>query len=72
VKVLLDKNIRMRNNTNDWDNMSNASIKMRLEELMYQQKTITEKIITLSEKLESLEKDYLYGNKILTKRYKGE
>lgn len=62
----------MRNNTNDWDNMSNASIKMRLEELMYQQKTITEKIITLSEKLESLEKDYLYGNKILTKRYKGE
>lgn len=62
----------MRNNANDWDNMSNASIKMRLEELMYQQKTITEKIITLSEKLESLEKDYLYGNKILTKRYKGE
>lgn len=62
----------MENNANDWDNMSNASIKMRLEELMFQQKTITEKIITLSGKLESIEKDYLYGNKILTKRYKGE
>jgi hypothetical protein len=56
----------------DWDNMSNANIKMHLEELMYQQKSIKDKIISLSEKLESVEKEYFYGNKILIKRYKGE
>jgi hypothetical protein len=56
----------------DWDNMSNANIKMRLEELMFQQKSIKDKIISLSEKLESIEKEYFYGNKILIKRYKGE
>jgi vacuolar-type H+-ATPase subunit E/Vma4 len=56
----------------DWDNMSNANIKMRLEELMHQQKSIKDKIISLSEKLESVEKEYFYGNKILIKRYKGE
>ena len=52
--------------------MSNASIKMQLEELTYQQKSIKEKIISLSEKLELIEKEYLLGNTILTKRYKGE
>jgi hypothetical protein len=56
----------------DWKNMSNASIKMQLEELAYQQKSIKEKIISLSEKLELTEKEYLLGNTILTKRYKGE
>lgn len=55
-----------------WDNMSNASIKMQLEELLYQQKSIRDKILTLSEKLEDIEKDYYYGNKVLAKRYKGE
>jgi hypothetical protein len=55
-----------------WDNMSNSNIKMRLEELMHQQKSIKDKIISLSEKLESVEKEYFYGNKILIKRYKGE
>jgi len=52
--------------------MNNASIKMQLEELMNQQKSIKGKIIQLSEKLEDIEKDYLYGNKILSKRYSGE
>lgn len=52
--------------------MSNASIKMQLEELRYQQNSIKDKIIRLSEKLEEVEKEYLYGNKILSKRYKGE
>jgi hypothetical protein len=56
----------------DWENMSNASIKMQLEELAYQQKSIKEKIISLSEKLELTENEYLLGNTILTKRYKGE
>lgn len=55
-----------------WDNMSNASIKLQLEELLYQQKSIRDKILTLSEKLEDIEKDYYYGNKVLAKRYKGE
>lgn len=55
-----------------WDNMNNASIKMHLEELLHRQKSIIDKIVKLSEKLENIEKDYYYGNKILTKRYKGE
>jgi len=62
----------MKNNAIDWNNMSNASIKMQLEELTHQQKSIKEKIILLSEKLELVEKEYLLGNTILTKRYKGE
>ena len=62
----------MENNAIDWNNMSNASIKMQLEELIYQQKSIKEKIIDLSQRLEVVEKDYLLGNSVLTKRYKGE
>tara|TARA_B110000285_G_scaffold194189_1_gene223667 strand:- start:90 stop:290 length:201 start_codon:yes stop_codon:yes gene_type:complete len=60
------------NKTIDWNNSSNASIKMGLESLKHQQKTIVDKIITLSKNLEELEKEYYYGNNILTKRYKGE
>ena len=62
----------MEINAVDWKNMSNASIKMQLEELLYQQKSIKEKIIDLSQRLEVVEKDYLLGNSVLTKRYKGE
>jgi hypothetical protein len=62
----------MENNAIDWNNMSNASIKMQLEELLYKQKSIKEKIIDLSKRLEVVEKDYLLGNTVLTKRYKGE
>jgi len=69
VKVLLGS---MINKAIEWENMNNASIKMQLEELMNQQKSIKDKIIQLSEKLEDIEKDYLYGNKILSKRYSGE
>ena len=60
------------NKTIDWDISSNASIKMQLESLKHQQKTIVDKIITLSKNLEEIEKEYYYGNNILTKRYKGE
>ena len=62
----------MGNKALDWENMNNASIKMQLEELNHQQNSIKNKIINLSNKLENIEKEYLYGNKILTKRYKGE
>lgn len=62
----------MENTTIKWDDISNSSIKMRLEELTLEQKSIVNKIVQLSEKLEFLEKEYYYGNKILTKRYKGE
>ncbi|MHA2010366.1 MAG: hypothetical protein ACW980_23890 [Promethearchaeota archaeon] len=62
----------MENKVIDWGNMSNASIKMHLEELIYEQKSIKDKIIKLSEKLENTEKEYFYGNNILSKRYKGE
>ena len=69
---MLDKLKCMTNKTIDWENMNNASIKMQLEELTYQQNSIKDKIINLSKKLELVEKEYLYGNKILTKRYSGE
>jgi hypothetical protein len=59
-------------NTIDWDNSSNASIKMELESLKHQQKTVLDKMVTLSKNLEEIEKEYYYGNKILIKRYKGE
>ena len=62
----------MENSLIKWDDMNNSSIKMRLDELLIEQKSIVNKIIHLSEKLEYLEKEYYYGNKILTKRYKGE
>jgi len=62
----------MGNNTIDWENMSNASIKMQLEELLHQQKSIKDRMLSLSEKLESVEKEYLLGNNVLIKRYKGE
>ena len=62
----------MVNKSIDWDSSSNASIKMQLEELKHQQQTVVDKIVTLSKNLEELEKEYYYGNKILTKRYKGE
>jgi hypothetical protein len=62
----------MENNVIKWDDMGNSSIKMRLDELLIEQKSIVNKIVQLSEKLEYLEKEYYYGNKILTKRYKGE
>jgi len=69
---LRDKINCMENKAIDWENMNNASIKMRLEELTYQQNSIKDKIINLSKKLELVEKEYLYGNKILSKRYSGE
>ena len=69
---MLDKLKCMTNKVIDWENMNNASIKMQLEELNHQQNSIKNKIINLSKKLESVEKEYLYGNKILTKRYSGE
>lgn len=69
---MLDKINCMENKAIDWENMNNASIKMQLEELTYQQNSIKDKIINLSKKLEMVEKEYLYGNKILTKRYSGE
>lgn len=62
----------MESNVIKWDDMGNSSIKLRLDELLLEQKSIVNKIVQLSEKLESLEKDYYYGNKVLTKRYKGE
>jgi len=52
--------------------MNNTSIKMELENLIQEQNSIKNKIIKMSNKLELIEKEYFYGNKILTKRYKGE
>jgi predicted nucleic acid-binding Zn-ribbon protein len=62
----------MENSVIDWENMGNSSIKMELEELLHEQTALKDRIIKLSEKLESVEKEYYYGNKVLVKRYKGE
>lgn len=56
----------------DWENLSNSSIKMNLESLLHEQISLRDRILKLSEKLEEVEKDYYYGNKVLVKRYKGE
>jgi hypothetical protein len=69
---LLDKLNLMGNNKIKWEEINNSSIKMELENLIQRQNTIKDKIIKLSSKLEDIEKEYLYGNKILSKRYKGE
>ncbi len=69
---MLDKLIIMGNNSIKWEDINNSSIKLELENLIQRQNTIKDKIIKLSSKLEDIEKEYLYGNKILSKRYKGE
>lgn len=61
----------MENKSIDWDNSSNASIKMHLQELQNEVNAIKNNILKMVDKLENIEKDYYYGNKILTKRYKG-
>jgi hypothetical protein len=62
----------MEKNNIDWENLSNSSIKMNLESLLHEQISLRDRILKLSEKLEEIEKDYYYGNKVLVKRYKGE
>ena len=62
----------MEKNKVDWENLSNYSIKMNLESLLHEQISLRDRILKLSEKLEEIEKDYYYGNKVLVKRYKGE
>jgi len=62
----------MKNNSIDWDNSSNASIKMHLQELENEINSIKSNIFKLVDNLENLEKDYYYGNKTLIKRYKGD
>tara|TARA_R110000803_G_scaffold89757_2_gene157008 strand:+ start:102 stop:293 length:192 start_codon:yes stop_codon:yes gene_type:complete len=61
----------MEKKTTDWDNKSNASIKMNLQELQNEISSIKNNILKMVDNLENLEKEYYYGNKILTKRYKG-
>ena len=61
----------MEKKTTDWDNKSNASIKMNLQELQNEISGIKNNILKMVDNLGNLEKEYYYGNKILTKRYKG-
>ena len=62
----------MDKKTIDWENLGNSSIKMNLESLLHEQISLRDRILKLSEKLEAVEKEYYYGNKVLVKRYKGE
>ena len=59
------------NNKIDWDNSSNASIKMHLQGLQNEISSVKHNILKMVDKLENIEKEYYYDNKILTKRYKG-
>jgi DNA-binding protein YbaB len=61
----------MKNKTIDWNSSSNASIKMHLQGLQNEMNSIKNNVLKMVDKLENIEKDYYYGNKILTKRYKG-
>ena len=55
----------------DWDNITNDSIKHNLVQLNYDHKSVKDKMIELSEKLEDIEKEYIMGNNILNNRLKG-
>ncbi len=55
----------------DWSNISNDNIKNRLVEYKHEHESLKIKIHNLTEKLIDIEKEYLLGNKILNKRYKG-
>ena len=61
----------MEKKTTDWDNKSNSSIRINLQELQNEISAIKNNILKMVDNLENLEKEYYYGNKILTKRYKG-
>jgi hypothetical protein len=55
-----------------WEELSNATIKLRLTELTHEHIVLKEKMLKLSESLEELEKEYYKGNQELDKRYKGK
>jgi|TARA_R110000803_G_scaffold84712_2_gene150956 septal ring factor EnvC (AmiA/AmiB activator) len=61
----------MENKKIEWEDSSNASIKMHLQELQNEISSVKHNILKMVDKLENIEKEYYYGNKILTKRYKG-
>jgi|15BtaG_2_1085339.scaffolds.fasta_scaffold173914_1 hypothetical protein len=54
-----------------WENISNNNIRNKLIELKNEHESLKSKIINLSEKLDTVEKEYLLGNKTLIKRLKG-
>jgi hypothetical protein len=56
----------------DWENKSNDTIKHELIELHYEHQSLIQKIKELSNKLESIEKEYTIGAIIINKRLKGE
>ena len=55
----------------NWEDISNNNIRNKLIELKNEHESLKTKIINLSEKLDTVEKEYLLGNKILLKRLKG-
>jgi len=55
----------------NWSNISNETIKNRLEEYKHEHESLKIKIHTLTEKLLDIEKEYLLGNTTLNNRHKG-
>jgi len=59
------------NTTIDWKNMSNKKIQENLLSLRNEHESLKTQINKLLDKVIDIEKEYMYGNSILDKRYKG-
>ena len=57
---------------NDWKNMSNSRIRENLTVIKHEQETLRNKVITLLDAIEFLEKEYFIGNDVIIKRMKGK
>jgi predicted nucleic acid-binding Zn-ribbon protein len=55
-----------------WNDMSNSSIRTKLESMKNEHDAIKSKISSLLENMENIQKEYFIGNKTLIKRIKGE
>lgn len=56
----------------DWNNISNKKIHENLLSLNHEHLSLKDKVLKLMNHLSEIEKEYEYGNSILSKRYKGE
>lgn len=55
-----------------WENMSNSNIRVKLESLRHEHKSIKTKLDDLIGEMKDIEIEYLNGNEFLIKRHKGE
>ena len=55
----------------DWKNISNSKIKENLMSLRHEHIALKSQVDKILKKMSEVEKEYYYGNSILTNRYKG-